>query len=413
MTPAARVAAAIEILADILTALDDEGASADVILKAAWRTRRYAGSKDRAAITEMIYGVLRRRARLVALLNGAPVTARHLMLAALVLDDANIPSLFSGEGYGPPPLTADEHDLLHNAQSRAHAAHADTALELPTWLLPYFRRRFGDRLALEVNALNERASLDIRVNTKRLSLAEAQAQLRQAGIETEMLPGVPTALRARAGGNITATALYRDGLIDIQDAAAQRASLLATPHHGGLVVDLCAGAGGKSLAVAVACQAPLRVAAFDVDARRLAELRVRAARAGADNITAMLLPETGEDRARVLAPLIAKADVVMVDAPCSGTGTWRRNPEAKWRLTVARLAQFTALQARLLQEGAALLKPGGRLVYMTCSVLLEEDEDIVAAFLTTQSTFTLERQLFLSPAADHCDGFYVAVLRAA
>jgi 16S rRNA (cytosine967-C5)-methyltransferase len=405
MTPAARVAAAIDILGDILAALEGGGASADVILKAAWRTRRYAGSKDRAAISDLVYGVLRRKAALTQALGDAPVTARTLMLAALVWDGADIPALFSGEGYGPAALTAEEKALVHQL------APSDNVLEIPSWLMPHFTRRFGERLAAEVNALNGRAPLDIRVNTKRIPLGEAQAQLRQSGIDTETLPHAPAGLRAAAGANVTATTLYHDGLIEIQDAAAQRASMMAVPEQGGLVADLCAGAGGKSLAVAAACAAPLRIEAFDVDARRLQELKVRAARAGVDNIHATLLSQSGKGRVQTLTPLTAQADVVMVDAPCSGTGTWRRNPEAKWRLTPQQLADYATLQMMLLTEGASLVKPGGRLVYMTCSVLMEEDEDIVTGFMAAHDDFSWIGQTLLTPARDDTDGFYMAVLK--
>lgn len=432
MTPAARVATAIEILADILAAVDSDGASADVILKTAFRARRYAGSKDRAAITDLVYGVLRRRAYLTWLLGDDHVTARALMLAALANDGASVAALFAGDGYGASPLSDDEQALLQ----RLRATHAPpplcAQLEIPPWLLPHLQRRFGDRLPEEAMALNQRAPLDIRVNVKRITLQDAQRQLMAAGIAAALLKHSPLGLRAASGAKVTATALYRDGLIDIQDEAAQIASLLATPEHGGLVVDLCAGAGGKSLTMSAACDAPLTIKAFDIDARRLDELSARAERAEAANITATLLPESGEARAALLAPYIGKADVVVVDAPCSGSGTWRRNPELRWRLTPERLAALTGLQARLIREGAGLVKPGGRLIYMTCSLLRQEDEDIVKGFLQENPSFakcayrslsmrlTLtpdtramdDHDLLLTPAHHACDGFYLSALTA-
>ncbi len=412
MTPAARVATAIEILADILAAVDSDGASADVILKAAFRARRYAGSKDRAAITDLVYGVLRRRASLTWALGNVPATVRALMLAALASDGADVAVLFAGGGYGASPLSDEEQALLQRLRAHSAAPPLCTQLEIPPWLLPQLERRFGDRLQEEMAALNERAPLDIRVNVKRITLAEAQAKLQADGIETTRLKYSPLGLRAASGTKATTTALYGDGLIEIQDEAAQAASLMAVPEHGGLVVDLCAGAGGKSLAIAAAAKSPLTIEAFDIDARRLGELEARALRAGAHNITATLLPEHGEGRAAALTHLVGKADVVVVDAPCSGVGTWRRNPELRWRLTAERLTALTILQARLIREGASLVKPGGKLVYMTCSVLIEEDEDIVQAFLKDHAGFVLTEEKLFTPAQHACDGFYLSALTA-
>lgn len=412
MTPAARVATAIDILADILAAVDKDGASADVILKAAFRARRYAGSKDRAAISDLVYRVLRRRASLTWSLGDAPATARALMLAALANDGADVAALFAGGGYGASALSEDEQALLQRLSAKAATPPLSAQLEIPHWLMPHFERRFGDRLVAEARALNERAPLDIRVNVKRLTLKDAQARLRADGIEAAPLNRSPLGLRAPSGAKVTATALYRDGLIEIQDEAAQIASLLAMPEQGGLVVDLCAGAGGKSLTMAAACEAPLIIEAFDIDARRLDDLKARAARAQAHNITATLLPEHGEGRAALLASLAGKADVVVVDAPCSGVGTWRRNPELRWRLTPQRLAELTELQSRLIREGASLVKPGGKLVYMTCSVLMEEDEDIVQAFLKDHAGFVLTEEKLLTPATTASDGFYLSALTA-
>ncbi|MBW7836050.1 MAG: RsmB/NOP family class I SAM-dependent RNA methyltransferase [Sphingomonadales bacterium] len=432
MTPAARVATAIEILADILAAVDSDGASADVILKAAFRARRYAGSKDRAAITDLVYGVLRRRASLTWALGNVPATVRALMLAALASDGADVAALFAGGGYGASPLSDEEQALLQRLRAYSAAPPLCTQLEIPPWLLPQLERRFGDRLQEEMAALNERAPLDIRVNIKRITIKDAQARLLAEGIEAAPLNRSPLGLRAASGAKVTATALYRDGLIDIQDEAAQIASLMATPEQGGLVVDLCAGAGGKSLTMAAACEAPLIIEAFDIDASRLDDLKARAARAQAHNITATLLPEYGEGRAALLAPFAGKADVVVVDAPCSGTGTWRRNPELRWRLTPERLTALTGLQARLIREGAGLVKPSGRLIYMTCSLLRQEDEDIVNDFLQENPSFARcvyrsmskrlkvmpdtraadDHDLLLTPAQHACDGFYLSALTA-
>lgn len=412
MTPAARVATAIEILADILAAVDSDGASADVILKAAFRARRYAGSKDRAAITDLVYGVLRRRAFLTWALGDGQVAARALMLAALANDGADVAALFAGGGYGASPLSDEEQALLQRLRAQTMTPPLCAQLEIPEWLLPQLERRFGDRLQEEMAALNQRAPLDIRVNVKRITIQDAQARLLSEGIEAAPLNRSPIGLRAASGAKVTATALYRDGLIDIQDEAAQIASLLAMPPAGGLVVDLCAGAGGKSLTMAAACDAPLTIAAFDIDSRRLQELSARAERAEAATITATLLPESGEGRAALLAPYSGKADVVVVDAPCSGSGTWRRNPELRWRLTPKRLAALTGLQARLIREGAGLVKPGGKLVYMTCSVLIEEDEDIVQAFLKDHAGFALTEEKLFTPAHHACDGFYLSALTA-
>jgi len=405
VTPAARLSAAIELL-DRWRA-SDEGM--DRLLARWGRENRYAGSKDRLAISDIVYDCLRKRRSLAA--RGGGDTARALVAAHAVEAGDDVGALFSGERFAPTPLT--------DAERAALAARADLTdaerLDIPDWLEGPLRESLGADFEPALLALRERAPLDLRVNALKAEVGDARAALASDGIETEKGPFSPWCLRVTEGARrVAGSSAYRDGSVEIQDAASQAVARLAGAKPMMTVVDLCAGGGGKTLALAAEMQGLGRLVAHDVAPQRLGDLPERAGRAGA--IPAIL-------RTAELGALTGQADVVLVDAPCSGSGAWRRNPDSKWRLTPERLEALTRAQAEALDMAAPLVKPGGRLVYATCSVLKAENEDAARSFLNRCGEFEAEAPaplegaiatspgLRLHPAPDRGDGFYVAAFR--
>jgi len=392
MTPAARLQAAIEILgAGGSRPLDRQ-------LKDWFRGHRFAGSKDRHAITEQVYGVVRHRARFAHRMGTDD--PRALVIAAVLAAGDAPETLFTG-GYGPSPLTEAE---------RAAIAHAPlpepswVASEYPPWLEDELTRAFGTRLGTEMAAFQARAPVDLRVNILKASRADVIAQLRADNFVCDIPPELDDAIRCPPGVNLTAHPLFLSGAFEIQDWAAQRAVTLSDARPGMRVLDLAAGAGGKSLGLAAAMQNRGSILAFDDKPERLAPLAERAARAGASIITIAQVrggPLWGNGR----------FDLVFLDVPCSGSGTWRRQPELKWRLTPERLAELQGIQDWLFADGARHTAPGGKLVYATCSILPRENQDRVEAFLAEHPMFKRTRPDFhASPAATASDGFYAAFL---
>ena len=389
MIPAARTQAAIELLDQIIVAAREGGAAADTLIARYFATRRYAGSKDRRAVRELVYAAIRA-------CGERPASGRAAMLAVAANDPA-LATAFDGSPHGPAPIDPGE------AKAKRGVA--------PAWLVKALKDSGLDHAA--IGALVDRAPLDIRVNRLMGTPADVVASL-GAG---EAIAGLPDALRLPAGTNVAALG----GLVEVQDAGSQIAALAANATPGMVVVDLCAGGGGKALALAAAMANDGRILATDTDRTRLQRLPPRADAAGVSIIETRLL-DPGEETAALHA-WRARADVVLIDAPCSGTGTWRRNPEARWRLTPARIARLVETQARLLALGAKLVKPGGALVYVVCSLLDAEGAAQVAAFLTRHRGWTCEKLdlpagrphgpgTSLTPAQDATDGFFVARLVA-
>jgi 16S rRNA (cytosine967-C5)-methyltransferase len=396
MTPAARVAAAIGLLDQVIAAARTQGAPADRIVADWARGNRYAGSKDRRAIRELVYTAIRA-------CGPVPSSGRAAMLL-LAQRDPDLAALFDGSNYGPPAIGAGE-----------QAAVGGVA---PPWLVD--RLAASDIAGAEAEALLGRAPLDLRANT--IKAARATLVLPEPA---EDLP-LPNALRLPSGTQVEQWPAYQDGLIEVQDLGSQVACLAVAAAPGELVIDLCAGAGGKTLALGASMQNAGTLIAADSDRRRLGQLAPRAERAGVQIAHTVLLDPGRELKALEpwLGPGPNGADAVLVDAPCSGTGTWRRNPEARWRLTSQELAKLTSLQARLLDVGAQLVKPGGRLVYVTCSLLDEEGAGQAERFLAANPDFTadpLDLPLGaprgpgwrLHPAHDGTDGFFIARLSRA
>ena len=385
MTPAARVQAAIELLDQVIDAAKGGGAAADVLISRYFATRRYAGSKDRRAVRELVYRAIRRAGE-------QPESGRAALLG-LAQDDAELRELFDGSRHGPAPLGEDE-------------AAAEDGMA-PAWLLARFDPLVG---ASEQAALLDRAPLDLRVNSLKGTREAALA----AFPEARPTPHSPLGLRLPEGSRVEESGAWRDGLVEVQDEGSQLLSLACRAASGMTVLDLCAGAGGKTLALAAEMANEGRLIAADTDRGRLSKLPQRLARAGV-TIAEPLLLDPGREAA-ALADVAA--DLVLVDAPCSGSGTWRRNPETRWRLTPDRLARVVALQARLLDLAAERVKPGGHLVYAVCSLLGEEGRGQAEA-LTARSSLVPDDAAIpagraagsgtlLTPGHDGTDGFFVA-----
>ena len=385
MTPAARVAAAIEVLDAWLGGVALERALTN------WaRAHRFAGSKDRAAIRDHVFDAARCR-RSCAALGGAE-TGRGLMIGALREAGVPLGEVFSGEGYAPAPLAPGE---------GAGAAWADlpeaVRFDCPDWLEAPLRASLGADFAPVMEALRHRAPVFLRVNLAKGAREAAKAALAAEGIETQPHPLSATALEVRAGARrVQASAAYREGLVELQDAASQAVVDLLPVAPGARVLDFCAGGGGKALALAAR---GARVTAHDADPGRMSDLPARAARAGAG--IAVLAP--GE------RPAAAGYDLVLADAPCSGSGAWRRSPEGKWRLTPVKLDELRAIQASILDEITAFIAPGGGLAYATCSLIEAENGDQIAAFLSRHPGWRVSAERRFTPR-DGGDGFYVAHL---
>ena len=390
MTPAARVQAAIELLDAIIVATRDKGASADRVAAAFFAARRYAGSKDRRAIRDLAW-------RAIRAFGDRPDNGRSAMIA-LADQDSELAALFDGLAYGPAPIVAEE----------ARAAGG----VLPEWVKPLFSTLVTEG---EYPALLERAPLDIRVN--RL-IAERDAVAEKLP-DAAPLPECRDGLRLPTGYAIENSELYTSGAIEVQDFGSQLIAEACYAQAGMTVLDLCAGAGGKTLALASHMAGQGRLVAADTNRDRLQQLPPRAARAKAGFIETLLLNPNKEMGA--LGDLVGACDVVLIDAPCSGSGTWRRNPETRWRLDQRDLQRLVSEQARLLDLATVLVKPGGHLVYAVCSLFACEGHNQIDAFLTRHSGFTTDHPdlaagrvdgagILLTPAHDGSDGFYLARL---
>lgn len=386
MTPASRVQAAIEIVDEVIRSAREGAAAADTVVARYFKSRRYAGSKDRRAVRELVFRAIRAFAE--------PISGRAALLG-LAAEEPALRSCFDGSAHGPRLIEPDE--------------PAAEPLAVPLWLRPRLDPLISDE---EIPALLERAPLDLRVNRLRGPLDSALEDFPQA-VPT---PHSPIGLRLPEGSNVIQSQAWLGGLVEVQDEGSQLLCLGSEAKAGMLVIDLCAGAGGKTLALAAEMGNEGRILASDTDRARLARIRPRLERAGVTIAEARLLDPGREIEA--LADVAGLADLVFVDAPCSGTGTWRRNPETRWRITPERLERLVSLQARLLDLAAGLLRPGGRLVYAVCSLLAEEGREQAGAFERRSSLvpeplpMTAGRVagsgLLLSPARDGTDGFFVA-----
>lgn len=463
MTPGARIAAAV----DILSAIDGGGRPADDIAADYFRRRRYIGAKDRAQVSAHVYAVLRHRAAIdwwiarvtpelgscagrdpsSSLLGRGPMDprlrgeptsvteapaakARSRMIAALPLIDGwtpeDVAASFDGDRFRPAPLSPAEQRLARALAGRTlthPAMPRAVASGLPDWLLPHLEAVYGRRLEDEMAALNLPAPLDLRVNALKTDRDGARRALAAEGIVAEPTPWSPLGLRLRQRAPLAGTSAFKDGLVEVQDEGSQLAALLADARPGMRVVDFCAGAGGKTLALAAQMRNRGKLVACDTAAWRLERAGKRLRRAGINNVERRAL--SGE-RDLWVKRHAASFDRVLVDAPCLGIGSWRRNPDGKWRATPQDLAELVVRQRDILQSAARLVRPGGRLTYVTCSLLREENEAQAEGFLAASPDFALypaahawaetvgsrspggDDYLRLTPARHGTDGFFVA-----
>ncbi len=430
MTPAARLSAAIELIDTI----DAQRVPAAKALKEWGTAHRYAGSGDRAAISGLIWDVLRRRASSAWIMDDDTARARALGMLKLErgMDVDAIAALCDGGRFAPEPLNERERAAL--TSRTLDEAPAPIAGDYPEWLDGYLAQVFGDDRVAEATAMASRAPLDLRVNTLKAKREKILPSLKHLGAQPT--PWSPIGLRIELGADARNPGIHAEedfikGAIEVQDEGSQLAALLSAAKPGEQVIDLCAGAGGKTLALAAMMQGKGRLIATDNDKRQLAPIHERLSRAGVHNCD-VRTPKGDTD---TLSDIHASADLVLIDAPCTGTGTWRRNPDAKWRMRPGALEVRLKDQVAVLDRAAALTKPGGRIAYITCSVLPPENGDQIRGFVARHPEFVIvppsqtttvlwekaedfaaaTRQsaegLLMTPRLTRTDGFFVSILR--
>ncbi len=430
MTPGARIAATIEILEKI----QRSGSPAEDVVSAYIRGRRYIGSKDRRAITDRVFHILRRQARLNWLIgeNGS----RASVIADLLLSDRTsreeFSIIFNSEGYSPTELTKDELKLLAKLKDTSFkdiSYPQQIKAELPEWIAKKLSPIWGVNFLSEAIALNQPAPLDLRVNTLKGDCARALMVLQKDHIEAEPTTLSPFGLRIKNRVNLQASTALKGGFVEIQDEGSQLIALLVETKADMKTIDLCAGAGGKTLALGAVMKDGGPLIACDTDEERLKKLKPRLRRGGVSNVTRHLLTNDNDPWYDQHA---TTAERVLIDVPCSGSGAWRRAPAQKWRLTAERLKELIDLQKKIMNKAVDLIPSGGRLIYATCSILPDENEHQIEWFLKQYSEFNAmpisqiwervigtdcpknaisnDTYLSLTPARHNTDGFFVAVL---
>lgn len=442
MKPAARLEAAIYLLDKIST----ERRPADNIVRGWIQARRFVGGSDRRKLREKVYGILRRQAHLDWHIekSGFKPTPRMEVIADVVLVDKENPAdLFDGSTHCPKPLSNDEQKLALNLvgmELEDPAMPAHVLVEMPEWISDKLKSFYGERFMEEMGALNKPAPMDLRVNLARVTAEQAQKSLRKDGVKTHLANISPACLRLEAHSDISRTKAFRTGLVEVQDAGSQLLAFLTSAKGGMAVCDYCAGAGGKTLALADrlglqggAKESKSRLVACDSNDDRLTRMDRRLERAKLTNLIERHIISDSDDDVWE-SENQSTFDRVLVDAPCSGTGTWRRHPEQKKRMSDDVVFELTVTQDGILARAAKLVKPGGQLIYATCSLLPDENEVRVEKFLKNHSEFSVipwqdawakampktsppeiknaisSPYLRLSPAANNTDGFFVAVL---
>jgi len=421
-----RLSAAIEVLDD----MEKRHRPVSDALKDWGLTHRFAGSGDRAAIGTLVYDALRRRASLSWRLDSdAPAALAYGALFAMMEKECDITAILtelSADSFAPPPLDVA---CLQAWQNRdLNKAPDEVQADIPLWCLDFFKNSYGEAWLAQATPLSERPPLDLRLN----SLKTAPEKLAKALNEdrAEPISWFPSALRIASTirfsrhPNIQATAAFQKGWFEIQDLGSQIVAHIANAQQKRQILDYCAGGGGKTLALAAACQNRGQIYAYDADKARIAPIFTRLKRAGVRNVQVI-------DKLQALDNLMAKMDLVVVDAPCSGSGTWRRHPDAKWRLRESQLQRRVEEQRDILEKASHFVRPGGRLVYITCSLLTVENNLQIRNFLGQNKNFqaidirahwhdVMSTQaplphfsdigLTLSPASTHSDGFYIAII---
>lgn len=436
MTPGARIAAAIEIWSEI----EKGQAPADTIIGAYFRSRRYAGSKDRRFVTTFIHDALRRIARLNWWIDraGLDATTQNRVLANLILSDNSEPEqiakLFNGSRHCPPSLSGEQTafaDELYTKSLDHDEMPAWVRHEYPEWLDVAFQNLWPDDYADQLAALNKPARLNLRVNSLKCTRDQALKALHEDGVDAEPTTLAPLGITVNGNPRLNQLSAFRKGMVEIQDEGSQLIAKMTDARPGMKIVDFCAGAGGKTLALAadmgINGRAKGWITACDISARRLKRMDERQRRAGARNIRTHTLSSEQDPWIRDNEQ---RSDRLLLDVPCSGTGTWRRNTEARWQLNPESLADLMAKQGRILDNAHYLVRPGGRLVYATCSILREENEQQIERFLDTHPDYNLlpaksiwqetidsdypektgDDYLRLTPLNHGTDGFFTAIM---
>ena len=424
MTPAARLQAVIDILGEVLAV----PRPADTLASAYLRARRFIGSKDRAAINSRLYATLREYHRLGwwIMRAGGEVTARTLAIAGSLIDgahDANeMNELFSGAQYAPAPLSKEERYLVRELAGKT-LDHPEMPLrekyECPEWAFDTLRDALGQNFEKELGSMMSRAPMDLRVNAIKASRDELLAKMKKEGFDAHAGKLSPLSIRVFGRPQIGQYPPFKNGEFEIQDEGSQLVALLADAKPGEQVVDFCAGAGGKTLALGASMNNKGRIVAMDVLGGRLNRAKERFRRAGLHNIETRALTS---ERDKFVKRHEKHFDLVLVDAPCSGTGTWRRDPDKRWRMLGPGISELVPLQKNILDSAMRMVKPGGRLVYATCSLLPSENENQIETFLAGHPDFALrparevlqlpcaDDYLKVTPAQHDTDGFFAAVM---
>ncbi len=411
--PPAIIASTEEALREVLRFT----AAADMVLSRYFREHPRQGGRERGVIADAVYALLRKRSLYTHLAeSGSGPQMRRIAILSL----ANVVGVESIAGLS-------EHEVAWLTEVRAidvHSFYVPLRTNMPDWILKRLVAQFGKDEAFQlVDALNESAPLDLRVNTTKSTREDVQAELTTAGIASEPTPYSPLGLRILKKPALQNMPFFKEGWVEVQDEGSQLLAHIVGAKRGDMVADFCAGAGGKTLALGAWMRNTGRLYAFDVVEKRLAKLKPRLARSGLSNVHPALIAHENDAKIKRLS---GKLDRVLIDAPCSGLGTLRRNPDMKWRQSENDIQQLSEKQASILASAARLVKPGGRVVYATCSLLEEENETIVLNFLSTHDDFFLrpmsevmaeqkiplvmDDYLRLLPNQSHTDGFFAAVL---
>lgn len=437
MTPNARIQATIELLEHLHSVWRaDRRAPVDALMATYFKSRRYIGSKDRGAISDLLYFCLRYGGTLEWHVEQCEraVNPRRIVMVGLLfhgekpLKHERIVELFDGTKYAPRPLDDAEHVILSRCEGREFMPAAmpmPARLNYPDWMEGRLKDAFGDELAPAMMALSEQAPIDLRCNTLKCpDRADLVLALDRDGHFAVLTPHSPIGLRLKKRLPVFNTQAFKDGKYEMQDEGSQIVGLLCEARPGQKVIDFCAGAGGKTLTIAASMQNKGRIMAFDVAAHRLEQIHKRLARAGVHNVQTHVLRD---ERDPFLKRHVGSADWVVLDAPCSGSGTWRRNPDLKWRFALDDLQEIKAVQARILDSAQRLVKPGGKLLYITCSIFPDENFHQIKQFLGNNPAFKVERPsklwqkhthdlpgvgpaIVLSPHKDGTDGFFAVTL---
>ncbi len=425
-----RHAAQLQATIDLLDQIEETRYPADRIMSSYFKQRRYIGSKDKAAISENLYTILRNKMRFEYILNSKDLGVHSRMLVALLLkfEDGDLYNTFDGDKYSPKRLRPGQLERFAELDLNViDSAPLHVQLNVPEWIAPKLEAALGERFEQEMIATNKSATTDIRVNTLKSSVPPVDQALADVGYVAHKTDLSPWAIRFEKRVALFGLPSFKQGWFEVQDEGSQLLALLTGVKAGQKVVDFCAGAGGKTLAMAAMMENKGTIYACDVHTRRLEQLGKRTKRAGVHNVRTHVLSSEHDKWVKKHA---GYADVVLLDAPCTGTGTWRRSPDSRWNLTQQNLDDLVALQQSILQSAKRLVKPGGRLLYATCSMLNEENEQQIERFLETNPEFSIDtfdvpdilakyperfqnsgHEIRTFPAMTGTDGFYVASLR--